>query len=179
MKKLLLFLIVMIMVLSACASKREFQSSFVNMSKEKEGTIEKQIDIKNEEKPMELTVYMTGTLALLGKGQNQVRYHITDYSVGPYGPLTNAGQEHGHMFYDPIKEFERESGITINLQIFQNMETIEDQIVHVRCGGLSDSGVCAPSDFLRSLYEPDPRRLPDPRPVAEDMECVICLKLRM
>ena len=129
MKKLLLFLIVMIMVLSACASKREFQSSFVNMSKEKEGTIEKQIDIKNEEKPMELTVYMTGTLALLGKGHNQVRYHITDYSVGPYGPLTNAGQEHGHMFYDPIKEFERESGITINLQIFQNMETIEDQIV--------------------------------------------------
>ena len=44
---------------------------------------------------------------------------------------------------------------------------------------LPDHGICYSAYFLCGLYERDPRRLPDPRSVAEDMECVICLKLRM
>ena len=44
---------------------------------------------------------------------------------------------------------------------------------------ISNFGICDSAYFLYGLYEDNPRCLPDSRSVAEDMECVICLKLRM
>ena len=133
MKKLLSFLIIFTLFLSACTPTRDEKDSSESTAEEMTESIQV-IDIENEEKPTELTIYMTGTLVTrMGRWgkehEEKVSYHITDFTVGPYGVLTNAAQEHGHMFYDPIKEFEQETGITINIKTFQNMETIESQIM--------------------------------------------------
>ncbi len=121
MKKLLLFLLVLTFLLSACTPTRE--------SKEKTES-EIQAEIENEEKPTELTVYGVGDQVVqVDREENKTyNYYITMYEMGPYGPLTNASRESGYMFYDAIQEFENKTGIKINLQLFNGMEAIDKQI---------------------------------------------------
>ena len=121
MKKLLLFLLVLILLLGACTPIRK--------SEEKTES-EIQEEIENEEKPTELTIYGIGSQVVdKEREENKVyNYYVTSYQLGPYGPLTNASREHGYMFYDPIKEFEEETGIKINLQLFGGMQHMEQQL---------------------------------------------------
>ena len=121
MKKLLLFLLVLTLPLGACTPTRK--------SEEKTES-EMQTEIENEEKPTELTVYGVGSLVLqYGEDRTKAdKFFITMYEVGPFGPLTNAIKERGYMFYDPIKEFEEQTGIKINLQMFDSAMSMEMQI---------------------------------------------------
>ena len=122
MKKLLLFLLVLTLLLGACTSTREFEEKTES---------EIQAEIENEEKPTELTVYAVGDSVFLRKlgGTEAFKYYITSYTIGPFGPLTNAIREYGHMLYGPLERYEQEAGINLNVQFFQNMETMETQIV--------------------------------------------------
>ncbi len=121
MKKLSLCLLVLTLLLGACTPTRE--------SEEKPES-EIQAEIENEEKPTELTVYGVGTGILDHRREENktYNYYITGYEIGPYGPLTNASRDEGYMFYNPIKEFEEQTGIKINLQMFDSTMSMEMQI---------------------------------------------------
>ena len=121
MKKTLLFLLALVLLTSACSQFRETPKA----------ESEIQVEIENEEKPTELTVYAVGDSVFLRKlgGTEAFKYYITSYTIGPFGPLTNAIREYGHMLYGPLERYEQEAGINLNVQFFQNMETMETQIV--------------------------------------------------
>ena len=123
MKKLLLFLLIVTMILSACTLVDKQDVSSNNEAGK--------IDIENEEKPTELTVYGVGTQVVdTEREENTVyNYFITAYEMGPYGPLADAARDDGYMFYGPIKEFEKETGIKINLQLFSGMEAMENYLI--------------------------------------------------
>ena len=87
MKKLLVFLIVFTLLLGACTPTRVEKNPSESTAKEMTESIQV-IDIENEEKPTELTIYMTGTLVTrMGRWgkehEEKVSYHITDFTVGP------------------------------------------------------------------------------------------------
>ena len=125
MKKIL-FALILIMLLSACIPiSKKIEEEKSEVFEVEESTAE--IDIENEEKPSELTVYMVGDKVHIVN--EETTYYITNYTLGPYGPLTNGAREYGHMFYGYMEEFEEETGIKLNIQIFPGMETMEDQIM--------------------------------------------------
>ena len=128
MKKLLLFLLALTLLLGACTPTRE-------TTEKTESEI--QAEIENEEKPEELTVYVVGDKVVNKKLKENVvvKYSITSYSLGPYGPLTNAAREYGHMYYGPFENFEKETGIKLNVLFFGGMEEIESQILEDRIEG--------------------------------------------
>ena len=97
MKKILFVLAFLILLISACTSKREKDETELEA-------------IINEEQPVELTVYVAGDRVRGQMDGEKVHYYITFYSIGPFGPLTNAPREHGHMFYEAFQRFEQETG---------------------------------------------------------------------
>ena len=116
MKKILFVLAFLILLISACTSKREKDETELEA-------------IINEEQPAELTVYVAGDRVRGQMDGEKVHYYITFYSIGPFGPLTNAPREHGHMFYEAFQRFEQETGIKVNIEYFYSMDLMEEQIL--------------------------------------------------
>lgn len=115
MRKTPILFLVLILLLGACTPSG------------KEAEISK-IEVINEEQPEELTVYVMGD-SVSGKMKGEhVDYYITGYTLGPFGPQTNAAREKGHMLYNPMENFERETGIHLEAQYFSSMEEMEEKI---------------------------------------------------
>ncbi len=122
MKRMLLpFLVIVIIFVSCTPFRTENQIS--------------RREVSNEEQPEELTVYVMGD-HVSGKMKGEhVDYYITGYTLGPFGPQTNAAREKGHMLYNPMQRFERETGIHLDIHYFGSMQIMEQQIIEDRKKG--------------------------------------------
>ena len=124
MKRAVLLLLILVMLLSGCETSTPSESVQTRAEDEEE-TTNIETDIGCEEQPTVLTVYVIGTPVYSRIEGKEVTYHITDYSIGPFGPLTNAPQDYGHMYYESFENFEKETGIQLNVSFFQNMDQME------------------------------------------------------
>lgn len=107
MKRKLILLWVICLFLMACGSAR--------------GRITGQ---NIEDKPDSLKVYLTGDPA----GGQTVHYYYSCCRTGPMWPLFMAPGYEGHILYKPLQDFEKETGIHLELQYFQLKGEMEKQL---------------------------------------------------
>ncbi|MCI8633031.1 MAG: extracellular solute-binding protein [Lachnospiraceae bacterium] len=119
MKKIGMICLLLVMSLTACQIPQE------------EGVI------RSEEKPEKLVVYAIGDHVSCKSAEGErTDYYCTNYTIGPFGPVVNDIRERGYIYHDAFQEFERETGITLEIQYFISMNELEQKVLEDKKSGM-------------------------------------------
>ncbi len=85
---------------------------------------------QSEEKPDKLVVYLTGDemVTIKEDGSHTVDYYFSTYSIGPCYPVFLQYGSKGHILYDALDRFEKETGIELELHHFKLKGDLEKQL---------------------------------------------------